>query len=383
MRGLARNTRAWSLALAVLVAAAPASGGVRVSAHGDGQRSRFDAALTAYLGGDVGIIERTFPRSGDYATRAQDLDKWLEDWDPGKAVFVLDIARRAAAIGPRFTSVIVTSGRKYLRKAGGGRAPASEKDNALVTTWHRVAAALLQDSSDPSVVDEYVEYVEKNRGSASKAPLDGRLLLQRAVAQERRCWRDRPSLTQAGLDVEALAVAAGVAVDDDLDGLAKAGRKAKVYTHRECLADALKQFETAGETEEARVEARVRGGWILYQGGLYKEALDRLDVTAPKDDRNLAFWLSLFRGRTLSALGRSQEAAAAYRAALTLVPTAQSAGAGLALELVKLDRRAEADVVARESRAAGASGADPWSFYISGDYRLVDEWLEQMRRTLK
>lgn len=382
MRGLALSTRVWGLALAFLVGMAPTGGGVWIAAHGDAQRPRFDAALSAYLAGDIGVIERTFPKSGEYAARAQDLDKWLQDWDPGKAVFVLDVARRAAAIGPRFTSGIIDSGRNYLRKAGGGRTPAG-KDAALIATWHRVAAALLQDSSDPKVVEEYVEYVEKNRGSSSNAPLDGRLLLARAIALERRCWADRPALAQASLDVETLAVAAGLAVPDDLDGLAKAARATKVAKHRECLEDALKQFDTAGATEEARVEARVRSGWILYQGGLYKDALDRLSITAPKDDRDVAFWLALFRGRVLSALGRAQDAAASYRAALALVPTAQSAGVGLSLELVRLDRPGEADVTARALRAAGAGGADPWSFYISGDYRLVDEWLAQLRTALK
>ena len=382
MRGLALKLRVWVLALAFLGSMAPTGGSAGVSAPGDAQRSRFDTALSAYLGGDTGIVERTFPKSGDYQERAKDLDRWLQDWDPAKAVFVLDVARRAAAIGPRFASVIVESGRNYLRKAGGGRTPVSEKDAALVATWHRVAAALLQDATDPLRVEAYIGDVEKSRGSSS-TPMDGRLLLGRAIAQERRCWSNRPALAQASPELEALVQAAGLGVPDDLDGLAKAGRAIRAARHRECLAEALKRFAVAGATEDARVEARVRSGWILYQGGIYKDALERLDIPAPAGDGDVAYWLALFRGRVLGALGRGQDAAASYRAALALVPTAQSAGVGLALELVGLDRDGEADIAARALRAADASGADPWSYYTSGDYRLVDGWLAQLRASLK
>ena len=139
MRSLTSTKRVLGLVLGGLLALAPVGGRVLASAHDDAQRARFDAALSAYLGGDAGIIERTFPKSGDYAARAQDLDKWLEEWDPGKAVFVLDAARRAAQIGPRFTAPILLTGRSYLRKAAGGRTPASGRDADLVAMVGEIA----------------------------------------------------------------------------------------------------------------------------------------------------------------------------------------------------------------------------------------------------
>jgi tetratricopeptide (TPR) repeat protein len=170
-------------------------------------------------------------------------------------------------------------------------------------------------------------------------------------------------------------------VPDDLDGLAKAGRAAKVNGHRACLTEALTRFEAASR-DDTRVEASVRAGWILVQAGRFKDALSRLDVE-PAADRDLAFWLALFRGRALDALGRVADSAAEYRSALALVPDAQSAGIGLVLALGRLDRPVEADERARALRAAGAAGVDPWSFYINGDERFVDDWIKQLRDVVR
>jgi tetratricopeptide (TPR) repeat protein len=149
------------------------------------------------------------------------------------------------------------------------------------------------------------------------------------------------------------------------------------------VRDALTQFEAAAGVDETRAEARTRGGWTLFQIGRLPEALEWLDAAEPGDDRDLAYWLGLFKGRVLDGLGRFQRAATAYQGALALYPGAQSAGIGLALELVRLDRDAEADEVARALRAAGAMAPDPWSTYLDGDQRFVDRWVTQLRAGMR
>jgi cytochrome c-type biogenesis protein CcmH/NrfG len=106
-----------------------------------------------------------------------------------------------------------------------------------------------------------------------------------------------------------------------------------------------------------------------------------LDGAETDGDRELTFWLNLFRGRALSVLGHFQESADAYRKASALYPGAQSAGIGLALQLFRLDQTTDADNVARAVRRA--SGDDPWSDYSAADSRFISEHLGRLRKTIQ
>jgi len=373
--------RPFGLALACLLFATATAGSAGSARPSTAQRGSLDATLAAYIRGDTAIIARTFTRPREFEERRHEFERWLSSWDRGKALVLLEMARVASSVAPRYTLVMANVGRTYIDRASGGD-QASPETAAFVQTWHEAAAGLLQLASDPWQVEAYLSDVIGETSSDPSNRLTGRLRLARAVAQERRCWDARPALEQASPEVEALAKAAGMVVPDDRDGLAKAGRAAKVRNHLACLGEALTRLEVAGR-DETRVEASVRAGWILFQSGRFQEALDRLEVGTPPDDRDVAFWLALFRGRALDALGRTSDSAAAYRSALALVPTAQSAGIGLVLALTRLGRPAEADTRARALRAAGAAGADPWSHYMSGDHRLVDGWLTHMRAVLR
>ena len=373
--------RPFGMALACLLFATATAGSAGSAHPAPAQGGSLDATLAAYLGGDTAIIARTFTRPRDFEVLRRDLDRWLKSWDRGKALVLLEVSRVAGSVAPQYAATIVNVGRVYMETASGGDRAAPDFA-AFVQTWHDAAAGVLQRASDPWKVEAYVTDVLGTSTSASSGRLTGRLLLARAVAQERRCWDQRPALEQASPEVEVLAKAADMVVPDDLDGLAKAGRAAKVRSHLTCLGEALTRLEAAAR-DDTRVEASVRAGWILFQMGRSQDALNRLEIVPPGDDRDLAFWLALFRGRALDALGRVADSVAAYRSALALVPTAQSAGIGLALELVRLDRRAEADQRARALRSAGAAGPDPWSFYMNGDDRLVDDWLKQLRAALR
>ncbi len=374
------------LSLTLVVSAGHASPPARVDAAQ--QQATIDAVLAAYQGGDTGVIARSFARPRDFQDRfrfddKRELERWLGSWDRGKAVLLLEIARSASGIAPRYTPILVSAGRGYLGRASAGDL-ASTDAAAFVQLWHRTAVGLLQGFGDPGRVEEHVGDADRRAdGHSSTARLDARLVLARATAQERRCWDARPALDQPGTSIDAVIKAAGVTIADDPNGPTKAAREAGVRTQGTCLHEALARFETAAGTDETHAEARVRGGWILFQQGRLPEALVSLDAAEPRDDRDLAYWLALFRGRVFDALGRSDDAAAAYQSAMALYPAAQSAGTGLALELVRLDRAPEADQVARGLRAAGASAPDPWSIYIDADRRFVDRWIEQLRKAIR
>ena len=374
-------TLAWCLVVGAV--------GGRLGAHArrePAQHVTLDAVLATYLSGDTDVIRRTFARSVDFQDRLRlseprELDRWLGSWNRGKALFVLEIARAAAIVAPRYSTGLIGAGRRYVGTAPVGD-PASREAAAFAQLWHRTAVALLQAYGDPWRVEEHVGDLVARAG-AGAGPLDARLVLARGVARERACWNRRPSLDQPSSHAGALAKAAGVTVPDDLDGPTKSGREASVNAHLTCLRDALAQFEAASCFDETRAEARTRGGWALFLIGRLAEALEWLDAAEPGDDRDLAYWLGLFKGRVLDGLGRFQPAATAYQCALALYPGAQSAGVGLALELVRLDRDVEADEVARSLRTAGATAPDPWSTYLDGDHRFVDRWIAQLRAGMR
>ena len=86
---------------------------------------------------------------------------------------------------------------------------------------------------------------------------------------------------------------------------------------------------------------------------------------------------------SLDALARSEDAVDAYRAALALYPRAQSAGLGLAIALMRLDRTTEADETARSLRDGGAMTPDPWLHYPRGDDRFAGRWIDSLRATVR
>jgi tetratricopeptide (TPR) repeat protein len=341
------------------------------------QRMTLDAVLAAYLGGDVDVVSRSFGRTRDFPDQLRlnsprEFERWLGSWDRRKALLLLEIARTTGQVSPRFPPVVVDAGRRYLLTAGLGEL-ATPETAAPVHLWHRIAAALLQKWGTSLHVEAYARDVASRTG----APLDPRLALARAVARERTCWDNRPGLSQLDVESDVLTRAAGVKVRGDLDGL-PAFREAKVTAHKTCLSDALTRFEAAVAMDDARDEARVRGGWVLFQLDRFQEALEWLDSAAPQNDRELEYWSMLIRGRVLELLAdRSQDALSAYQAAQALYPGAQSAAVGQAIVLTRLGRAPEADTIARALRVSAA--ADPWLIYPAGDHRFVDRWIDQLR----
>lgn len=342
--------------------------------------------MRAYLGGDFEVIQRTFLRSTDFLNvlrlnKPRELERWLGPWDRGRALLLLEFARASINVAPHYAPSIVRAGRRYVATAPGADG-GSDGAADFVQTWHRAAAGVLQGGSDPVHVEEHVADLRSATGGPG-APLDPRLELAHAVAQERRCWAKRPSLDRPAVPVDTLLDAAGIRIPDDPGGLLRFGREATIDKHRACLREALARFEVAAAVEGIAAEARVRGGWVLVQDGRAAEAVAWLDAASPRDDRELEYWHALFRGRALDIVGRFQDAVIAYRAALALYPLAQSAGAGLSIALMHLDRTKDADEIARAVRAAGAQTPDPWLYYPLGDERFVGRRLDALRASVK
>jgi len=147
----------------------------------------------------------------------------------------------------------------------------------------------------------------------------------------------------------------------------------------ECVQVALSFFEAAAAHPETRDEARTRAGFALFQLGRNADAQQSLDAANPGDDRTLAYWRALFRGRVADALDQTADAERAYREALAGFPDAHSASIGLALSLFRLHRDDEAEAAVHAVRQRSIKVDDPWEAYYPADARFADKWIAELR----
>ena len=87
----------------------------------------------------------------------------------------------------------------------------------------------------------------------------------------------------------------------------------------------------------------------------------------------------MIRGQILRARGRSDDAVAAFRAALATWPGAQSARVALMTLLVNRGDREEAAALAEAAQTASEDEFDPWWTYWLGDFRAYPAMLDKLR----
>jgi VWFA-related protein len=142
----------------------------------------------------------------------------------------------------------------------------------------------------------------------------------------------------------------------------------------------LEHYEAAMRFPETAAEARLRAGRFLYGLGQFDRALSVLDgSSAPATDPEVGYMTDLVRGQVLRALQRPDEAAAAFRAALTVFPGAQSARVALMALLVGHGHRQEAGSLAEAVQTPSEDQYDPWWTYWLGDFRVHQAYLQKLR----
>ena len=138
------------------------------------------------------------------------------------------------------------------------------------------------------------------------------------------------------------------------------------------------RYQEAMKFPETEPEARVRAARFLYATGNFERALQVLTGVTPAD-KEIRYLAELFRGQILRSLGRSDDAVAAFRAALATWPGAQSARVALMTLHVNRGERDEAATLAEAAQAAPDSEFDPWWTYWLGDFRAYPAMLEKLR----
>ena len=350
-----------------------------------GRPGPLDRIYSAYAAGDHAIVGKALPRSLDFQhLRLGDrrrLDRWLGAWDRTKAAFVLELVHQSGVVAPAYTLPLLGAGGTYLLR-GAETAPAASRNDPVAALWHQVVIGTLQRHQLFLEVERHVDAALRTP-VAENADTRGRLLLGRAIAQEQRCWNERPVLLRIGTPIRTTNFAARGAGPSPRSANRPAPTD-EVGRRLACLTEAAERFQSASAgTGPATAEALVRLAWMQFQLGDSEDALRSLARVNAGTDSELAYWTALFRGRIEGFLGRYQEAERSYRLALERYPQAQSAGLGLALTLFELDRIPEANDVALSVRNRPDNAPDPWWAYLAGDARLVDRWLDELRRSLK
>src|SRR4030095_7021050 len=176
-----------------------------------GRAATPDAVLSAYLAGDSAAIDRLFKTSVDFQNRLrlnepERLDRWLGEFEPRKAVFILSLAQSSAVVARQYTPVLLSAGARYVD--GNSRRNARPgAPTEFARAWHRAAIAVLQGVQNFPAVDAHLAGIaSRARTDVMSAP---RLLLAPAMVHEQKCWVKRPSLDVPSLRVDALAKLAG------------------------------------------------------------------------------------------------------------------------------------------------------------------------------
>jgi len=149
-------------------------------------------------------------------------------------------------------------------------------------------------------------------------------------------------------------------------------------------AEVLPRYERAMKFPETDAEARVRAAWLLRRSGDLPRALALLDgAREPSSDRQVRYLFELVRGEVLRGLDRGDAAAAAFRAALTEWPGAQSARVALMGVLLGRGERGEAAALAESIETAPDDQFDPWWMYWLGGLRRYPADVAALRELAK
>lgn len=318
----------------------PASGGAAPPAPVEAAARRTVPAEVAVLAdvfdrGNTDAFQKALAESTDLLNVIRGFRVSDSPW-PDKprrtAIFALELA--LAGLRSRVRDVREEGGRLLAEYNVRVREPAGA--SAFECSWFVTEAAALQGLFNPENVLLFIPR------ALQRCPANGRLHLAHAVVSEQQ-W---------------------------LHGTATAGEEAEI----------LSRYEQAMKFPETVTEARVRAARFLYALGQFDRALTLLDgVTSTSTDPEIRYFAHLVHGQLLRAVGRNDDAAAAFRAALEAWPRAQSAQVALMTLLMSRGDREEAAALAEAVQTAPLDQYDPWWMYWVGDYRVYPALFDRLR----
>ena len=150
------------------------------------------------------------------------------------------------------------------------------------------------------------------------------------------------------------------------------------------LASAADSAQTLTANPAFRAEAHLRLGYIQFRLGQNDAALQNFDqVVAAGGRSDFRYLAHLYSGLALARVNRTSEAAAAFRAALRVVPRAGSATTLLTHVLLTSGQIGEAETLSGEFIAGPVNRNDPWDQYFFGDFPQLGELVGRLRERLR
>jgi hypothetical protein len=147
--------------------------------------------------------------------------------------------------------------------------------------------------------------------------------------------------------------------------------------------EAIALFEPLVDDPAVGAEASMRLGYLRFTLHETEAALAAYARSAVSEDTFVGYLARFLTGRALDRLGRRDDANAQYRAALTILPRAQSASQALAANLFLHGDREEAYRLVQSAASLTPRLDDPWHQFGYGDLRLVPDRMARLREAIK
>ena len=212
--------------------------------------------------------------------------------------------------------------------------------------WHFALLATLEGSLRPGLSELYVER------ALERFPDEPRFLLSRAIVTDQRVMpRGSGPIPGAALPAP------------------------------EQITLVRRHYEAAIAFPSIAQEARIRFGFILHRLGRQEDAMSHLNAAAtpPLQEPALRYLHQLFAGHVFQAMDKPDEAVAAYKNAMAIAPTAQSARVSLMNLLMLRGETAAAEALSHQVQTEASADMDPWWMYWQGQYRLQPAAMARVR----
>jgi tetratricopeptide (TPR) repeat protein len=326
-------------------------------------------ALDRYLRGDFEGAVRASPVLVRFDTR--EAERWIgaggrQAMDRRRlaaAAFVLEYS----AARPHMAQALVTWARAQLAAAG----PPSDVE----ALWLRATIAFAQGLGLSSFLTGSPAEAGQVAFARARFPSDPYFRLADALASEMAASRAGRPTSNAPDMAPAF---------DRIEADVRDADPARAVARREALARAAALLTELTDVAAVRAEAHLRLGFVRLRLGDRDAALVQFDqIDALTRDPDIRYLGHLYAGWALESAGRPGEAASAYRAALAVVPHAQSAAVLLTSLLLKDEQLAESELVAGTFLAREEAPHDPWQSYFLGDAPRFWTFVLRLREALR
>jgi len=338
------------------------------------------ALLDRYEGGEREAVVRELAQSSNINEIVQDLQRLGGPWTQARgdaqihhrrlvaATFALEVA--TPYFWPEQVDPLIEWGCRLLRtdpKGDGGE-----------RLWFLTSLAVFTRARDDGRL-----VTRAGPGGALGQMLPPAPRLTDHVSHVAQYWPDEPRVRLA--EGMLLAVSADTEPPRDrawvpTDALSKDSQEG---LRRARAARAIEVFSALLTVPAVRSEASVRMGYLQLTLNDPQAALRSFAAAYDSDDAFIAYLARFLSGRALERLDKRDDAQGMYRAALRLVPHAQSASDALSANLFLAGKVEEAYAVAEDGLSEHGGPADPWHEFGYGDRRFVPRLMSQLWEATK